>query len=62
MTREQIIADALFEKLSSRGAILNGTDRRLIRQAFERHYRAVQLGVFDSIAASFSGKRKGGKL
>ncbi|HEV2329222.1 MAG TPA: hypothetical protein VGY56_10580 [Verrucomicrobiae bacterium] len=56
-TREQQYAHALFETLSSNGAILNGHDRRVIKHAFEKHFRELHTKFTTAGAAILDPRR-----
>lgn len=49
MNRESRYANELAEKLNDLGQIIRRSDVRVIRQAFERHFREVQS---DTISAT----------
>lgn len=51
-SREERYAEELAAKLDSMGAIISKADLRAMKQAFERHFREVQLDTLKAVEAS----------
>ena len=51
-SREERYAEELAAKLDSMGAIISKADLRATKQAFERHFREVQLDTLKAVEAS----------